>query len=176
MFFRYRMAAPEPPVDELAIVKEKMELLFEAIQSDSGKYRHGTVTKKEVTPAATKIDFCVPMNGKLVKICGVYVRDHNEYKRGDVVMASPHSRTVAFNLLMEDMLFMGFFVDKFDPVKGLCGKTDFRKGFECGMSKQLDIVQDTKAEMQKLVTALNNIGKIVEENAPVMAPPPSSPA
>ena len=173
--------APQPPVDEFAVVKDRMECLFTAIQAETdGVYPLGSVGKKDITPAANKIDFTVNINGAPVKICTVYVRDHKNFKRGDVVMASPNQKSVAFNLLMEESTYMFTFVSKFDATKGLCDKTDFRKGYEYAVSKQHESANGKQAEMDKLVSALSDIGKIVSEHVDSKPaqnlPPPNSPA
>lgn len=172
--------AEVPQVDEFAVVKEKLESLFTAIQAEPhGIYKMDTLMKKDITPAANKIDIIAPMNGNPAKICTVYIKDHKSFKRGDVVMASPNQKSVAFNLLMEDTTYMFTFVSKFDATKGLCEKTDFRKGYEYAMSKQQENAHGKQAEMDKLVSALTDIGKIVSDNVSVKTEteiPPNSPA
>lgn len=171
----------QPQVDEFVVVKDRMESLFAAIQVETdGVYARGSVGKREITPAANKIDFTTTINSTPFKICTVYVRDHKNFKRGDVVMASPNQKSVAFNLLMEESSYMYSFVSKFDATKGLCDKTDFRKGYEYAMSKQQESNNGVQVEMDKLVSALNDIGKIVSEHVDSKPaqnlPPPNSPA
>jgi len=166
-------------VDESVVLKEKIEDLYTAVQSESsGKFAPGTVTKSNIAAATVKVEFSAPVDGKSVKICTVYCRERGEYVRGDVVMASPNDKTVAFNLLMEQSSHMFTFVSKFDSKKGLVGKTEFRKGYDFCVSRWQDENASRVLEVESLKTAMRDIGKIVADklnrSVPSDTVPPST--
>jgi len=167
-------------VDETVVLKDKIEELYTALQSESsGKFAPGTVTKSNVAAATVKVEFSAPIEGKAVKICTVYCRDRGEYVRGDVVMASPNDKTVAFNLLMEQKSHMFTFVSKFDSKKGLVEKTEFRKGFDFCLSRFQDESSSRAIETESLKNAMRDIGKIVSDKlnrSPQPDTTPPSPA
>lgn len=164
-------------VDESVVLKEKIESLYTAVQSESsGKFAPGTVTKSNIAAATVKVEFSAPIEGKAVKICTVYCRDRGEYVRGDVVMASPNDKTVAFNLLMEQASHIFTFVSKFDNKKGLVEKTEFRKGYDFCFARFQDESASRALEVDSLKTALQDIGKVVADKLNRYTQPDTSPS